>query len=430
MPVKTQSIPWQPFTAKHAEYIGKALDSRVSVAEGAIRSGKTLDNCIIAMAYLETCADRIHVATGSSIRNAKLNIGDCNGFGLEFLFRGRCRWGKYRDNEALIIQTQTGEKIVIFAGGGQADSYRSILGNSFGLWIATEINEHYLNFDDPKISFVHVAFGRQIAARKPMTLWDLNPSNPGHRIYTDFIDKYRADGTANYQHFTLRDNGSLTPERIAEVEAQYIPGTVWHSRDILGQRCVAEGLIYPMFDEQAHAVETSKMRFGRYYVSVDYGTMNPFSAGLWGRQGNVSYRIREYYHDGRKEQRQLTDEEYYEKLVNLIGGLPVQRVVVDPSASSFIVCIERHGRYRVEPADNRVLDGIRNVANELTAGRLFIDRSCADAIRELKGYRWDNRAGDDKPVKQEDHAVDDIRYFVNTVATQPEMRTGAKPIGW
>ena len=126
----TQTIKWCPFSEKHKRYIARAMNCKMSVAEGEIRSGKTIDHCIIAAAKLETCRDRIHLASGSTIANAKLNIGDCNGYGLEHVFRGRCRWGKYKDNESLFIQTQTGEKIVLFAGGGKADSYKRILGNS------------------------------------------------------------------------------------------------------------------------------------------------------------------------------------------------------------------------------------------------------------------------------------------------------------
>lgn len=127
---KTQTIAWKPFSKKHKRYIKNALSNKMNVAEGAIRSGKTIDHCIIAQMYLETCHDKIHLASGSTIANAKLNIGDCNGFGLEHLFRGRCRWGKYKDNEALYVLTKTGEKVVIFAGGGKADSYKRILGKT------------------------------------------------------------------------------------------------------------------------------------------------------------------------------------------------------------------------------------------------------------------------------------------------------------
>lgn len=245
---KAPTVKWKPFSDKHKQYIKHALQNRMCVAEGAIRSGKTIDHCIIAAMYLEQCPDRFHLASGSTIPNAKMNIGDCNGFGIEHLFRGRCRWGKYKDNEALYLHTQTGEKILIFAGGGKSDSYRKILGNSYGLWIATEINEHF-DSDDSRSSFIKVANGRQAAAEWPFTLWDMNPCHPSHQIYADYIDKYTEGflGGYLYGHFTMADNLSVTKERRAQIESQYIPGTVWHDRDILGKRKAAEGLIYQQF---------------------------------------------------------------------------------------------------------------------------------------------------------------------------------------
>ena len=271
---KTSTIPWGQFSPKHRAYIKQALKHRMCVAEGAIRSGKTIDHCIIAAAYLEETPDKFHLASGSTIGNAKLNIGVCNGFGLENLFRGRCRWEKYRDNEALFIQTKTGEKIVIFVGGAKADSYKRILGNSYGLWIATEINEHF-DAADSRISFLKVATGRQIAALKPFTLWDLNPCNPKASIYEDYIDKYKRDGLAGgylYQHFTIKDNATITPERIAEIESRYDPSTVWYRRDILGERAVAEGLIYQLFaDQPGRFVIDQPPYIQRATIGVDFG---------------------------------------------------------------------------------------------------------------------------------------------------------------
>ena len=270
--MKTTTIKWQPFSRKHQNYIHKALKSKMSVAEGAIRSGKTIDHCIIACMYLEKCPDNIHLASGSTIANAKMNIGDCNGFGLEHLFRGRCRWGKYKDNEALYINTQTGEKIVVFAGGGKSDSYKKILGNSYGLWIATEINQHYDN-EDSETSFIKVAFGRQVASMQPMVLWDLNPSNPNHKIYKEYIDKYKTDyiGGYNYQHFTIADNLSITEQRKREIESQYDKDSVWFRRDILGQRCVAEGLIYSEYADNPQNYEIDENEIKRDIVRINIG---------------------------------------------------------------------------------------------------------------------------------------------------------------
>ena len=290
---KTQQIEWKPFSDKHKRYINNALNNKMCVAEGAIRSGKTIDHCIIASMYLETCKDKIHLASGSTIGNAKLNIGVCNGFGLENIFRGRCHWGKYKDNEALYIGTQTGEKIVIFVGGGKGDSYKKILGNSYGLWIATEINEHF-DSDDSRTSFIKVAFGRQVAAVRPLVLWDLNPCNPAHRIYKQYIDKYMTDyiGGYMYEHFTIHDNLSISQERREEIESQYEIGSIWYRRDILGERCIAEGLVYPMWED---VIEEPPKDFKptNYCLSLDYGTMNAFSAGLWGQYGSVWWRVNE-----------------------------------------------------------------------------------------------------------------------------------------
>jgi len=245
------------------------------VAEGAIRSGKTIDHCIIAANYLERCPDRIHLASGSDVGNAKLNIGDCNGFGLEHIFRGRCRWGKYKDNEALFIypnpKNRSVEKILIFVGGGKADRYKKILGNSYGLWIATEINEHY-DCDDSRTSFVKVANGRQAAAAWPFTLWDLNPCHPSHPIYTNYIDRYKEGflGGYLYEHFTMADNLSIPLERRAQIESQYVPGTVWYARDILGERRVAEGLIYQQFADSPERYTVPAGKLAEHLRDVEF----------------------------------------------------------------------------------------------------------------------------------------------------------------
>lgn len=280
----TRKISWGRFSKKHKQYIKRGTRSTFCVAEGAVRAGKTIDNCIIAAAYLERTPDKFHLATGSTIANAKLNIGVCNGFGLEALFRGRCRWGAYRNNEALYIQTQTGEKIVVFSGGGKADSYKRILGNSYGLWIATEINEHY-DCDDSRTSFIKVAMARQAAAQEPLTIWDLNPSSPHHRIYSEYIDRYREDALPGflYEHFTIHDNKSMTPEQVEAFVARYRKDSVWYRRDILGQRIVAEGLIYRSFsdnpadwfisreDLRKKYHDGKKWTFRNIYVGVDFG---------------------------------------------------------------------------------------------------------------------------------------------------------------
>lgn len=428
---QTNRIVWSPFSEKHKAYIKRATNSKMSVAEGAIRSGKTIDHCIIAARYLETCRDKIHLASGSTIGNAKLNIGACNGYGLENLFRGRCKWGKYLDNDALFVYTQTGEKIILFAGGGKADSYKKILGNSYGLWIATEINEHY-DSDDSRTSFIKVAFGRQVAAIDPFVLWDLNPCNPGHKIYSNYIDAYQKNNVPgyNYEHFTINDNLSISEERKEEIKSRYIVGTAWYRRDILGERCIAEGLIYPMYED---ALETPPERApDAWGLSIDYGTQNAFAALLWGKYDGIWYILREYYYSGRDTGVQKTDEEYAQDLDAFTDGIGdgynKLRTVIDPSAASFIALLKKRGKYRVIPADNAVADGIRDSATCMQNGRVKISPECKATIREAQGYVWDEKADEDRPVKVADHAMDAMRYWVRTNQLAKVQREYVSPV--
>lgn len=127
---KRRTIPFS-FSKKHVDYIRSCKNNTYNIAEGAVRAGKTVDNVYAFAHELRTTKDRLHLATGSTVANAKLNIGDANGFGLEYIFRGQCKWGKYKDNEALIIKgpyTEQRERIVIFAGAAKADSYKKIRG--------------------------------------------------------------------------------------------------------------------------------------------------------------------------------------------------------------------------------------------------------------------------------------------------------------
>ncbi len=233
-----------------------------------------------------------------------------------------------------------------------------------------------------------------------------NPDNPEHWF------KHFLDSDADiYQQSYVIDDGVLPPHIVAELKKEYA-GTVYYDRYILGEWCQASGLIYKLNDY--NLVDTVPKR-GEYYISVDYGTLNPFSAGLWCWDGKTATRIREYYYSGREERSNKTDEEYYADLEALAGDLPVKAVIVDPSAASFIETIRRHHRFTVRKAINDVVPGIMTTARYLQDGTIRIHRCCEDAIREFKLYRWDEECSEDRPVKDNDHAMDEIRYFVMTV---------------
>lgn len=244
-----------------------------------------------------------------------------------------------------------------------------------------------------------------------------NPKGPNHWLKV-FLDS-KADIFS--QTYTIDDNPFLPEAFVENLKREYL-GTVFYDRYILGRWALAEGLIYPMFGESNIVDEEPPA--GRYYISVDYGTLNPFSAGLWCVTKQGAVRIKEYYYSGRGTQKQLTDEEYYQAIRELADGYNVDYVVIDPSAASFITTVFRHNEFHVVKANNDVMDGIRRTSVYLKSGKLKIHRQCKDAIREFGLYRWDEESTVDKVIKADDHAMDDIRYFANTILVRyfPVMR--------
>lgn len=235
-----------------------------------------------------------------------------------------------------------------------------------------------------------------------------NPQYPDHWL-KKFLD---SNADIFSQTYTIDDNPFL-PESFKENLKKEYEGTVYYDRYILGLWVRAEGLVYPMFGDGCITQDTPDT--GDYYISIDYGTLNPFSAGLWCVGKKCAVRIAEIYYSGREEKKQKTDEEYCDMVERLAGDKPIRAVVVDPSAASFIEALRRRSGFKVRHADNDVLNGIRTTSDFLRDGRIKIHASCKDAIREFGLYRWDEKAESDRVVKENDHAMDEIRYMVMTV---------------
>ena len=262
------------------------------------------------------------------------------------------------------------------------------------------------------------SFVEQACARCSVTgskIWfNCNPESPHHWFYLEWIMK-ADERRALYIHFSLEDNPSLSRSIIDRYKRMYSGD--FYRRFILGEWVLPAGRVYDFFTEDMLAPVPESC--SEYIVSCDYGTKNPSSFGLWGRSGGVWYRLREYYYDARKEGAQKTDGEYVAALRELCGDIVPGRVIVDPSAASFIEALNRAG-FRTEKAENDVLSGIRLTAELLKSGKIRICRGCDDSLREFYEYRWDEKSGRDAPLKQSDHAMDDIRYFVSTILAHRE----------
>ena len=249
---------------------------------------------------------------------------------------------------------------------------------------------------------------------KPYSCFDgaCNPESPGHWL-KQFID--REDIDSYVQHYTIFDNPYLPKEFVENLCKEYA-GTVYYGRYIDGEWTLAEGLIYPMYQD-AIAEPPEGIKPTQYCLSIDYGTMNAFSAGLWGKYEDVWYRIDEYYYSGRDTGVQKTDEEYAVALDKLIEPIMTGRMnrsgsyfekmetIIDPSAASFITLLRKKQWYKVTPADNAVLDGIRDTASAMQTGKIKIAPGCKNWLKEVQGYVWDANESVDKPIKVNDHCL-------------------------
>ena len=312
-------IEYAPLNQKQINYIQKTRDCWMNVAEGGKRAGKNIINLIAWAGCIEKHPDKLHLAAGVTIAQAKMNILDSNGFGLRFMFDGRSRVGKYNDKEAIYIQCGGVEKVVIFAGGSKVSDAPLIKGSSFGTVYISEVNECHPDF-------VKEALSRTLASRDRKIFFDLNPKPPRHWFYTelldDWMDKWERgeDPRFNYGHFTILDNMSLSDAQIREALNTYNKGSVWYKADILGERTAASGRIYTSYDYDDTAIspeEISKMQFAELTVGVDVGGTDATAATLTGltRGYDKVVHIDGMYHKQGIDNK-MTEEKYARMVVD------------------------------------------------------------------------------------------------------------------
>lgn len=370
------------------------------ICDGAVRSGKTF---CMSLSFVFWMFYRFHdkdfAICGKTIQSARRNIitpmlSTLKELGFEVE-------DKLSKNLLIITFQNRVNRIYIF--GGKDESSASLIQ---GMTLAGVL------FDEVALmprSFVEQALAR-CSVENSKYWFNCNPEYPAHWFYRTWIKNAKRKN-ALYLHFTMRDNPSLSDKTIKRYEGIYSGS--FYERFILGKWVAVTGAIYP-FMKDSSFVDVPDSPFESFSVSIDYGTVNPASFGLWGLKDGVWYRIEESYFDSRREGYQRTDEEHYSALKELIKGRKIETVAVDPSAASFIATIRRHGEYSVTPAKNDVINGIRRTSAALKEGRIKICNICADSIREFSLYRWDEK-GQDTPIKENDHAMDDIRYFVTTI---------------
>lgn len=375
-------------------------DHDAVICDGAVRSGKTLCMGLSFLFWAMACFDGQGFALcGKTIQSVRRNLLREQ---LPLLRQLGFECCEQISRNQFTVRLGGRENVFYLFGGkdeGSADLIQ-------GLTLAGVLLDEVVLM--PR-SFVEQACAR--CSVEGAKLWfSCNPEGPEHWFYREWICR-RNERNALYLHFTMEDNPSLS-SRVRERYKTMFQGN-FYRRFILGEWVAAQGLVYDFFRRE-DCPPPPEGEMERWCISCDYGTVNPASFGLWGLRDGVWYRVAEYYYDSRSRGKQKTDQEYVQELTRLAGGRKIRQVVVDPSAASFIELLRRDG-WNVVKAKNDVLSGIRTTARLLRSGTLVICSSCPDSIREFGLYRWEEDTAQDRVRKQDDHAMDDIRYFAATI---------------
>lgn len=384
------------FSVKQREYLDSA-DHRWNIKTGATRSGKTyLDYFVIPKRIRARAGkDGLTLILGVTKSTIERNI-------LEPM---RQIWGDKLVGEinSKNIAVLFGEKVYCL-GAEKVSQVSKLRGSSIKYCYGDEVadwNEEVFEILKSRLD-------------KPYSCFDgaLNPQSPHHWM-KKFIDMPDID--IYCQQYTIFDNPFLDRTFVESLCNEYA-GSVYYKRYILGEWCLAEGLVYSMFERSKHVVKgpVDYDPQHSYYISCDYGTVNPFALGLWDFDGKTAVKINEVYYSGRDTGKRVDDEAYYRMLCDLAGEIPIEAVIVDPSAASFIEVIRKYGKYVVRGAENDVLDGIRTVTRYLNAGILKFHEKCKNTLMEFESYSWEG-SGEDKVIKENDHAMDETRYFCYTI---------------
>ena len=384
------------FTEKQKDFVRDFKYNRlkrINILDGSVRSGKTWISLIIWVAWLATMPkNKKYLMVGKTLTTLKRNCLDV----LVELF------GKNN-----VTYSMSTKKAVIFGynieleGANDEGAESKIRGMTLQGAYCDEITLLPESFFAMLLS--------RLSEHEAKLFGSTNPDSPSHWFKVNYLD--REDELSLYRiTFLIDDNTFLDPEYIRNIKSEYTG--VFYKRFILGLWVIAEGLVY-QFDAEKHCTDEIP-EYGEYYLSVDYGTMNPFSCGLWCVVGEKAVRIKEYYYSGRKTNIQKTDEQYADEIQALAEGYNISKVVVDPSAASFIAELKKRN-FSVQKAKNDVIDGIRVTSRMLEKGNIKIHSDCKDAISEFGLYSWNDKSTVDEVIKDNDHAMDEIRYFCNTI---------------
>lgn len=397
-------MKWGLFSPKGLDSIDNST-ARLNIWQGAVRSGKTICSIVRWLEFVKNGPEGDLLMVGKTERTLYRNI-----LGPIREIVGRKHFKYNRGMGELRIFG----RIIYIAGANDERSADKIRGLTLAGAYCDELTLW------PSSMFKELLNRLSVAGAK--LFGTTNPDGPFHWLKVEYLDKEGLD--LRSWHFTLEDNLNLPRDYVENLKKEHTG--IWYDRMIKGLWVLAEGVIYDTFNLKDHGFDEGPEEFDSHVVGIDYGTQNAFAAILFGIKGESIYALSEYYYSGRDSQLQKTDAEYADALDEWLGGITPKKVVIDPSAASFIAELKKRKVKGITPAVNDVVPGIRTVAGFLSSGRYKVHRSnCPNLVREKGVYSWDPKAakrGEDKPLKQNDHTQDAERYALHTLFGKPKGR--------
>ncbi|MGX8833974.1 phage terminase large subunit [Amedibacillus sp. YH-ame6] len=427
-----------PFNEKQINYLFHTFDSWFNVLEGGKRGSKNVLNTYAFCVNLETHPDRFHLIAGVDQSSPRVNIGDCDGYGLFNYFEGRYRKGKYEAKDCYYVQTKAGEKIIFFAGGKKKGSEADIRGYTYGSVYITEANLCCKEF-------LQEAMDRTLSSSRRKVFHDLNPKDKDHWYYVDFLQfhedsqKTNKSYGYNYGHTSIADNMSLSDEKIKKELSTYKKDSVWYKRDILGHRETAEGLIFPYYadDEETYLADEEELlklkgRFSHLIMGIDFGDSG----------SKYSFHLSGFI-DSWKKMKALDETDMkksngidakmlcetfikFYKLVIEKWGQP-EWIFCDSASNTLINTLRTAAREAGLPYNciagvvkNPISDRPKTVDELLSSGRLEINRKCKNARKALKSLVWDEKKKDEPEDENKGNINDDWDSFCYTFITHTQ----------
>jgi PBSX family phage terminase large subunit len=407
---------------KQIKFISEST-KKINLAHGSVRAGKTMAITFRVMQAVNDCPDSqiwfIGHTSSTIYDNVIRLILEKPPAGTPdpmCEFRKRSYWKK-GDRELVFVDLQGRMKTISTVGATNAGAIGAIQGKTMSLVYCDEMTLY-----PPAI--IEMILTR-LSNPHSILFATMNPTYPSHILKT-WIDKARAGDPDYYElQFYIEDNTFLGKDFIEMVKSSL--SGVHYKRLYLGEWALADGAIFDFFDRSLHVVEKPPRCADYWVAGVDYGTSNAFAAILVGvhcgrqeQEAPIMWAEKEFYWDYKKRGYQKSSAEFAADMKTFLEPYSVKSIYLDPSAANFRLDLQRLGLHPVN-ADNDVNEGIIRTISLLKGstrnGQLYVCSECKNLIREIESYVWHPKClekGEDEPLKVDDHAVDALRYALNT----------------